>query len=345
MSIAIIGDPSIHLSPVYDYVDKNGRLRNYLLEAGLKALKFCFQYCVDSDIKTVIILGDFFELKDKLPNCIKNPVISLFNKYNDLNLFAILGNHDYDKHGNINVRWLEKYFVDMYNDFEEAEIEGLNFAFIPYSKNIADIEEFLFKTAPAYASPVYVCGHFDVKGLSVGINYNMSTGVNQRYLKKFKKVFLGHIHMPSIKNNLYIAGSTYQLDWNELLQKHFFILDKKGNVKTVMIPKYMNREIVPVFEMKDIKKLEAIQSDEHIRIDIPYSMLGSIDEIKNAVQQCRSYIINYLDCSFGIDSKQEEVLQQNDSDVLRDFVNEHIDSIEESKRKPYRNIAKLFMDG
>ena len=69
-------------------------------------------------------------------------------------------------------------------------------------------------------------GHLELNGFEAHPGHVMDHGTDMSLFRKFDKVFSGHYHTKSNKDNCYYLGNPYQLYWNDYAQKRgFHVLD------------------------------------------------------------------------------------------------------------------------
>ena len=69
-------------------------------------------------------------------------------------------------------------------------------------------------------------GHLELNGFEAHPGHVMDHGIDMNIFSKFTKVFSGHYHTKSNRNNCYYLGNPYQLYWNDYAQKRgFHVLD------------------------------------------------------------------------------------------------------------------------
>jgi hypothetical protein len=334
---AVVGDPSFHYSPDYDVVSKKGRPYNLLLKAASKSLRFALDYCRENDIGTLVMLGDYFELKDKVPSMVRNAFTNVIEKYDDIDKEFLEGNHDRNKQGHCNVKWLNRYG----NYICKPEMVG-DCALIPYSNDYDAIEKtigFLKKTG---ARKLF--GHFDLTGAKLSGSYYSPVGVDTELLEDLEQSFIGHIHNAASIGNIHIVGTPYSLDWGELSDKSFMVYDH-GKVLRVRIPQVFYRKIIAIIKPDDLKILAAEHSGSNrlIRLDIGNSMLQYLDEIKKNIPECIKVFYNHVE---GEHADNKELVISDTvtlEDAFRERVNNSLQTVRRKHRKIYRKVISKVM--
>ena len=179
-----------------------------------------------SGIKEIINLGDTFDRR-KYVNFMSleaakemwfDPVKELGCK-----MTALIGNHDIYYKNTLRINSPEEllggYDIDVIDEPTTRNYDGTDILFLPwicdenYDRTLRSITE---STAP-------VCmGHLELNGFEAHPGHVMDKGIDMNIFSKFNKVFSGHYHTKSNKNNCYYLGNPYQLYWNDYGQKRGF---------------------------------------------------------------------------------------------------------------------------
>lgn len=180
-----------------------------------------------SKIKTIINLGDTFDRRryinfmslDEAKEMWFDPVKEL-----GCHMTTLIGNHDiyYKNTLRINspTELLGEYDnMDIIEEPTTRDFGGTDVLLLPwicdqnYDRTLRSITE---STAP-------VCmGHLELNGFEAHPGHVMDKGIDMNIFSKFTKVFSGHYHTKSNKNNCYYLGNPYQLYWNDYGQKRGF---------------------------------------------------------------------------------------------------------------------------
>ena len=188
--------------------------------------KIVIPFLKASGIKEIINLGDTFDRR-KYVNFMSleaakemwfDPVKELGCK-----MTALIGNHDIYYKNTLRINSPEEllggYDIDVIDEPTTRSYDGTDILFLPwicdenYDRTLRSITE---STAP-------VCmGHLELNGFEAHPGHVMDKGIDMNIFKKFTKVFSGHYHTKSNKNNCYYLGNPYQLYWNDYGQKRGF---------------------------------------------------------------------------------------------------------------------------
>ena len=188
--------------------------------------KIVIPFLKASGIKEIINLGDTFDRR-KYVNFMSleaakemwfDPVKELGCK-----MTALVGNHDIYYKNTLRINspdeLLGGYDIDVITEPSTRNFDGTDILLLPwicdenYDRTLRSITE---STAP-------VCmGHLELNGFEAHPGHVMDKGIDMNIFSKFTKVFSGHYHTKSNKNNCYYLGNPYQLYWNDYGQKRGF---------------------------------------------------------------------------------------------------------------------------
>ena len=188
--------------------------------------KIVIPFLKASGIKEIINLGDTFDRR-KYVNFMSleaakemwfDPVKELGCK-----MTALVGNHDIYYKNTLRINspdeLLGGYNIDNITEPTTRNYDGTDILLLPwicdenYDRTLRSITE---STAP-------VCmGHLELNGFEAHPGHVMDKGIDMNIFSKFTKVFSGHYHTKSNKNNCYYLGNPYQLYWNDYGQKRGF---------------------------------------------------------------------------------------------------------------------------
>ena len=190
----------------------------------------------------------------------------------------------------------------------KPEFKDLKLVFLPYCnhKDILDFPEgdFLFS-------------HQDIQGSIIRGNFALPEGIDPSLLKnKYKLVFNGHIHKPSISGNVINVGSisTHSFSDDEEAVPQCYIFDTETlDLKT------FKPTICPLFRKMEIKDSSDLKSQiEHLNKSYKYILHITCpfefkDEIKQLLEEFSDLIIaNRL----TVKVNKEEKLENNEESLL-----------------------------
>ena len=188
--------------------------------------KIVIPFLKASGIKEIINLGDTFDKRRSINYMSLEAAKEMwFDPVKELGckMTALIGNHDIYYKNTLRINSPEEllggYDIDVIDEPTTRSYDGTDILFLPwicdenYDRTLRSITE---STAP-------VCmGHLELNGFEAHPGHVMDKGTDMTIFKRFKKVFSGHYHTKSNKDNCYYLGNPYQLYWNDYGQKRGF---------------------------------------------------------------------------------------------------------------------------
>lgn len=186
------------------------------------------QYCKDSEIDKIFILGDLFDTRHAVNVLTINRVIDFFKSHEgDVIWYIILGNHDLYYKSSTEVSSLVVLDRIKYvNIIDKPTMIG-DTLLLPW---VTDYEQFR-NEVEGKMDCERMFGHLDVLGAKMDIFNNRAVqGFDKEELfKHWKHIYTGHYHIHSETTQgdckLTYLGSPYQLNRSEIEDKGFYILD------------------------------------------------------------------------------------------------------------------------
>lgn len=171
--------------------------------------------CRKKEIKTVIHLGDFFHNRKAINTKSLAVAYSVAEATRDLELKIIVGNHDMFYKSQI-----EPTTLEIFEEYSHIEIIKKPTVY----KDILMVP-WLWDSIDGIDVP-YMCGHFQIKGFLMNNYIECKDGIDKESLSRFEKVFSGHFHTPSEKENIMYLGSPFQQTFHDVGgERGFYILD------------------------------------------------------------------------------------------------------------------------
>jgi len=192
--------------------------------------KIVIPFLKASGIKEIINLGDTFDKRRSINYMSLEAAKEMwFDPVKELGckMTALIGNHDIYYKNTLRINSPEEllggYDIDVIDQPTTRSFDGTDILFLPwicdqnYERTLRSITE---STAP-------LCmGHLELNGFEAHPGHVMENGIDMNIFSKFTKVFSGHYHTKSNRNNCYYLGNPYQLYWNDYAQKRgFHVLD------------------------------------------------------------------------------------------------------------------------
>ena len=198
-----------------------------------------FPTLIKEGITTIVDMGDTFDSRKGVD------FVSLEwakNHYYDrlaelgITVHTIVGNHTaYYKNTNqlsgVNLFLREYDNVKIYSEAEEVRIDKTNFLLVPWINS--ENEEKTLQVINDSDSPC-VMGHLELNGFMATRGHFMEHGMDSNIFDKFDRVFTGHYHMRSNKDNIFYLGNPYEMYWNDVndRKRGFHLFDTDTLVHT-----------------------------------------------------------------------------------------------------------------
>ena len=179
-----------------------------------------FPTLIKEGITTIVDMGDTFDSRKGVD------FVSLEwakNNYYDklaelgITIHTIIGNHTaYYKNTNdltgVGLFLREYDNVKIYPEVEEVTIDKTKFLFVPWIN--PENRDKTFEVIEESDSPC-VMGHLELNGFMATRGHFMEHGMDSNIFDKFDKVYSGHYHMRSNKENIFYLGNPYEMYWND----------------------------------------------------------------------------------------------------------------------------------
>jgi len=198
-----------------------------------------FPTLIKEGITTIVDMGDTFDSRKGVD------FVSLEwakNHYYDrleelgITVHTIIGNHTaYYKNTNdltgVGLFLREYDNVKIYPEAEEVTIDKTKFLFVPWIN--PENQEKTFELIEESDSPC-VMGHLELNGFMATRGHFMENGMDSNIFDKFERVYSGHYHMRSNKENIFYLGNPYEMYWNDVNDRNrgFHLFDTDTLVHT-----------------------------------------------------------------------------------------------------------------
>ena len=197
-----------------------------------KFYEFMFEYIDTNNIKTLIQLGDLFDKRKNinfhsLYEANKQFFDQCESRQPELKVFVISGNHDctYKNTNEVNsVSLLSKPFMTVIDKVPQTiNVAGADIDFYPWinESNLDDSLQLANTTKSKFA-----VGHFEFSKFPLHKGHIAEHGMDHTLLSQYQRVYSGHYHTQSQKDNVQYTGTPYELDWADYNDsKGFWVLD------------------------------------------------------------------------------------------------------------------------
>ena len=190
-----------------------------------------------SNIKYVIALGDTFDKRRSINFMSLNEAKEMwFNPLEEMGvrMHMLTGNHDiyYKNTLRINAprELLGEYGnIIIHDSPSTVRFDDCDILLLPWicdgnrDESLREIQ----------TSSARVCmGHLELNGFEAHPGHVMENGMDKNIFSKFDRVFSGHYHMKSKKDNITYLGNPYQLYWNDYGCKRGFHVFDTETLKT-----------------------------------------------------------------------------------------------------------------
>ena len=198
-----------------------------------------FPTLIKEGITTIVDMGDTFDSRKGVD------FVSLEwakNHYYDrlaelgITVHTIIGNHTaYYKNTNdltgVGLFLREYDNVKIYPEVEEVRLDKTKFLFVPWIN--PENQEKTFQLIEESDSPC-VMGHLELNGFMATRGHFMENGMDSSIFDKFDRVYSGHYHMRSNKENIFYLGNPYEMYWNDVndRERGFHLFDTDTLVHT-----------------------------------------------------------------------------------------------------------------
>ena len=180
-----------------------------------------FPTLIKEGITTIVDMGDTFDSRKGVDfvslEWAKN---HYYDKLEELGItvHTIIGNHTaYYKNTNdltgVGLFLREYDNVKIYSEAEEVTIDKTKFLFVPWINS--ENQEKTFQLIEESDSPC-VMGHLELNGFMATRGHFMENGMDSNIFDKFERVYSGHYHMRSNKENIFYLGNPYEMYWNDV---------------------------------------------------------------------------------------------------------------------------------
>lgn len=211
MRIAIIGD--MHIGA------RNGSkiFNDYFIHSFDT---FYFPLFEKLGIKTILQLGDLFDVRKNTSNFILNEFKEKFFKRLELeeyNFHTLAGNHDLYWRESLEVVTsslvLKEYpNVQVHTKPTTLNLDGTTIDVIPWicSENSKEV----FKYIEESKSDICI-GHFEFAGFAMYKGHESNDGLGKEPFAKYEHVWSGHYHTKSTSDNITYTGVPYEMTWQD----------------------------------------------------------------------------------------------------------------------------------
>lgn len=287
-----------------------------------------FDYIDKNNIKTVIQLGDLFDVRKHINTWSLNFFREVFLKpviERDLKVYVLLGNHDIFYRESLQISSVEEVLTP-YSDWftlikEPADyyIEDQSFLIVPWvcKENIDAVTASIAKSNSDYCA-----GHFEFNGFELYRGQPAKTHYSHEGYSKFKRVFSGHFHHMSSRDNVLYTGTPYELTWQDAhTTKGFFVLD--GEQLELVETKHTLFSFITLSDHIDNKVPEALVRDKHVKLKIDVALEPKQkDALADMLYSMKPHSLKFIEKKIDASDTEDVHYEQTTSisDLIKDYV-------------------------
>jgi len=298
-------------------------------------------------IDTLLDLGDTYDNRRTLDLWAANwSKTEYFDKLREMGvtIHALVGNHTaYFKDTN-DVNTLDGIVgeynnISIYDRATEVEIGGLPILFLPWINQQNKEESY---AAIENSKSKIAMGHLELNGFEAHRGYIMDHGDSTAPYRKFEKVFSGHYHRKSQRNNIWYLGNPYQIYWNDYRDpRGFHIFDTETlELEFIQNPYEIYQKI---YYHEDNIQSSMFKFHEYANtfIKIIVEKKTNTDKFERFISQLYSAGVHEIkvieDPSFEQDLSEEIDIEREDTLTI---LERYVDDMEHSDKDALKNILK-----
>lgn len=257
--------------------------------------------CLKHGVTTVIQLGDLMDKRKSVGfMTLKTVKENFFGELtrNGIDVIGLVGNHDIFFKNTVSVNALDLLFdsISNFTAVTEPTVYG-SFCLVPWicEENKEQVLRFIDDSKCPY-----LVGHFEMVGFDMYRGMPCEHGLDPRTFSNFKKVYSGHFHTRSGRDNIEYVGTPYEIIWSDYAdEKGFLILDTetgeetwiRNEQKIHMVIRYREEEIKKDFAFGVVKdkyvKVVIESSDNPKKLDAFIKMCYANSPVSLAVVDVR----------------------------------------------------------
>lgn len=292
----------------------------------------------NNGVKTLVILGDITEAKDKLPATLVNRIVEHIYQASRICPVIILpGNHDYVSLTETpffkfterldNVFWVSQARVasDSKTCYTASLARLGKHVWLPHTPNYArDWKSIDFSGAK------WIFAHQTFEG-AIGDSGHKLNGIPTRVFPKDAQVLSGDIHTPQTFDNITYIGAPYTVDFGDNYASRIILINDKNKIQSVpytglqkcLIDIGSKADGLPVLAQKPTKLAEQIAK---IRVHLNSGEYAYWSEIKQQVRETIEKagtivhsIIPVTPTVRHLNRKRTKTEQRNDKDLMAKY--------------------------
>ena len=194
-----------------------------------KFFEFLFTYMEENGIKDIFQLGDTWDSRRTINfKALDFAYTNFFDilKEKGFTYHTLIGNHDIFYRDALDIhspRLLLKNYdnVFVYDKPSVVEFDNVKFDVITWicDENRNECLEMIKNSLNEFC-----LGHFEINTFEVVPNVDFVGGLSPSSFSGYKKVFSGHFHQRSEKENIWYIGTPFQITWSDVYKSKGFIV-------------------------------------------------------------------------------------------------------------------------
>ena len=337
MKVAILGDTHFGASNASTIVHDNMR----------KFYTDFFAYIDSNDIKTVLQLGDLFDVRKHINTWSLNFFREVFLKpciERGLRVIVLLGNHDIFYRESLQISSVEEVLTpysewfDIIREPTDIIIGDHSFLVVPWvcRENSDQVAKAIEKSKSKFCA-----GHFEFNGFELFRGQLAKTHYTHDGYKKFDKVFSGHYHHMSSKDNVLYTGTPYELTWQDCnTTKGFFVLDSDGNIELVENP----HSLYASFQLSKVDLFtEDMVREKHVRITVDTALEPKQrDALLDNIYSMKPHSVKLIETK--LDAPETSNVTYAPTTTVTDLITDYVDNITVNQSIDKSTLNSILMN-
>lgn len=337
MSLIILGDTHFGASNSSPIVHANMK----------KFYADFFQYIDDHKIKTILQLGDLFDVRKHINTWSLNFFREIFLKpciERNLHVTVLLGNHDIFYRESLQISSVEEVlapYSEWFTIIKEPtpmQLCSENFLLIPWvCRENQDQVTKAIETSKA----TYCAGHFEFNGFELFRGQLAKTHHTHDAYKKFDKVFSGHYHHMSSKDNVLYTGTPYELTWQDCnTTKGFFVLHDDDRIELVENP----HALYSAFSLSKVSEITPdMVSEKHVKITVDMVLEPKErDALLGKLYSMKPHSVKLLETK--LDATETSNVTYAPTTTVTDLITDYIDNISVNQSIDKSTLNSILMN-
>ena len=303
-----------------------------------------FDYIDTHNIKNIIQLGDLFDVRKHINTWSLNFFREVFLKpvmTRGLKVTVLLGNHDIFYRESLEISSVEevlKPYTEWFTIVKHPDdyvIGDQSFLIVPWvcKENEDEITQKIEQSKSKYC-----CGHFEFNGFELFKGQYAKTNHDHVEYKKFDKVFSGHFHHMSDRDNVLYTGTPYELTWNDCnTTKGFFVLDN-DNLELVENKNYLFSS----FKLSDYRDIPRDRvNKKHVKLTIDTQLgVKERETLVDLLYSMQPYSLKLIEIKKEVAT---EKVVYNATTSISDLISDYVSNIKTSDDIDKAQLASILM--